>query len=42
MGATPYPTARSGLDLRHDRKVLLKSTGVIKQSNETPAPVFSP
>jgi YVTN family beta-propeller protein len=42
MGATPYPTARSGLDLRHDREVLLKSVGVIKQSNATPAPAFSP
>jgi len=30
MGSKPYPTARSGLDLRHDRDVLLKSAGVIK------------
>ena len=30
MGSKPYPTARSGLDLRHDRDVLLKSAGVIR------------
>jgi len=30
MGSKPYPTARSGLNLRHDRNVLLKSAGVIK------------
>ena len=30
MGSKPYPTARSGLDLRHDRDVLLKSAGGIK------------
>ena len=32
MGGKPYPTARSGLDLRHNRDVLLKSAGVIKQN----------
>ena len=30
MASRPYPTARSGLDLRHDRDVLLKSAGVIE------------
>jgi YVTN family beta-propeller protein len=30
MGGKPYPTARSGLDLRHGRDQLLKSAGVIK------------
>jgi hypothetical protein len=30
MASKPYPTARSGLDLRHDRDVLLKSAGVIE------------
>ena len=30
MGSKPYPTARSGLNLRQDRDVLLKSAGVIK------------
>jgi YVTN family beta-propeller protein len=42
MGSKPYPTARSGLDLRHDRDVLLKSAGVVKQSIATPTPAFSP
>ena len=36
MGGKPYPIARSGLDLRHDRDVLLKSAGVIRQSAEPP------
>jgi YVTN family beta-propeller protein len=36
MGSKPYPIARSGLDLRHDRDGLLKSAGVIRQSAETP------
>jgi len=30
MGGKAYPTARSGLDLRHDRDALLKAAGVIK------------
>jgi YVTN family beta-propeller protein len=30
MGSKPYPTARSGLDLRHDRDALLKSAGVLE------------
>jgi hypothetical protein len=30
MGDKPYPTARSGLDLRRDRDLLLRSAGVIE------------
>jgi hypothetical protein len=30
MGSKPYPTARSGLDLRHHRDLLLQSGGLIR------------
>jgi YVTN family beta-propeller protein len=38
MGGKPYPTARSGFDLRHDRDALLKSAGVTEQRAATPTP----
>jgi YVTN family beta-propeller protein len=37
IGGKPYPTTRSGLDLRHDREALLRSAGFIRQGPQASA-----